>query len=67
MMVGMDERIVEKELTRCFDLISKRVQTILLLNQVDQRKVIPATLVLNDLDDHRKALSTFSQATHNQI
>ena len=31
----LDERIVEKELTRCFDLISKRVQTILLLNQVD--------------------------------
>lgn len=31
----LDQTIVEKELMRCFDLISKRVQTILLLNQVE--------------------------------
>jgi hypothetical protein len=44
----LDENIVEKELHRCIDIISKRANVIMLLNQVEQTKQMPPNLILNE-------------------
>lgn len=59
----LDETQVECEISRCFDIISKRVKVMLLLQHVDERREIPAILQLNASRQSKDERPSLSSAT----